>query len=35
MVVKFIVDAHKEKISIEIKPQRGSLFVVTLPLATT
>ena len=32
-IVKFIVDAHKGKISVESKPDQGSTFTVRLPVA--
>jgi len=31
-IVKFIVDAHKGKISVESKPDSGSTFTVRLPV---
>jgi signal transduction histidine kinase len=32
-IVKFVVDAHKGKISVESKPNHGSTFTVSLPVA--
>ncbi len=31
-IVKFIVDAHKGKIDVESKPDKGSIFKITLPI---